>query len=496
MTIFPAILTVCMTIACNTAAAGSSDSGYPRDVGPVATGHDRVDPPAGSGQAQPADATLPNGQVTLINPFSLRIRDRKGTIYAGKISGFDDAGFSGSIGNIRWIDLAPADRFRVGREALQKSRRDDAAGLGWLLFMLRSTDSGDLSDRAERLLRAKAGPDADRIIGAATRRAQEVRDQVEAARLAAESARLKKGRPHLRSTSVAAWGVPDPMKQGALAEQLRIKGEAASEGLGLKGVRTESTVVLGLKSLESLARDGVAFDRLTNEIAPRLGLLPGRNPFPGAMLVMEVVDHDTLRLMAGTIFDHEALLDDDSILFPTVDGPFVIMATPNKDRIAAISAGMSGGDPLEMLRSLERVRIVARACLVQAHTRRSLPAWLVEGIAEYLTSILIKDAPIDSIRRERALRSMRNERNERNGRAPGWILGLDGDGEGFDLDGLARDVSFVVVTRLFETDPRTVPGLITDLKAGMTLDEAFRRWTGMSAQAWFEDTADWFRFND
>ncbi|MFB0987204.1 MAG: hypothetical protein QMB94_12970, partial [Phycisphaerales bacterium] len=259
------------------------------------------------------------------------------------------------------------------------------------------------------------------------------------------------------------------------------------------GVRTESTVVLGLESLESLARDGVAFDRLTSEIAPRLGLLSGRNPFPGAMLVMEVVDHDTLRLMASTIFDHEAPLDDDSILFPTDDGPFVIMAIPNEDRISAISAGMSGGDPREMLQSLERARIVARACLVHAHTRRSLPAWLVEGIAEYLASILIEDAPIDAIRRERALRSMRNERD---GRPPGWIQGLDGDDEGFDLDGLARDVSFVVVTRLFETNPRTVPGLITDLKAGMTVDEAFRRWTGMSARAWFEDTADWFRFND
>ena len=484
MTIFPAILTVWITIACSTAAVASSDSGYSGG---------QVDPPAGSAEVQSLDATLPNGQVTLVNPFSLRIRDRNGTTHAGKISDFDDAGFSGSIGNIRWIDLDPADRFRVGREALQKSRRDDPAGLGWLLFMLQSTDSGDLSDRAERLLRAKAGPDADRIIGAAARRAQEVRDQVDAARLAAESARLKKGRPHLRSTSVAVWGVPDPIKQGALAEQLRIKGEAASEGLGLKGVRTASTVVLGLESLESLARDGVAFDRLTSEIAPRLGLLPGRNPFPGAMLVMEVVDHDTLRLMAGTIFDHEAPLDDDSILFPTDDGPFVIMAIPNKDRIAAISAGMSGGDPLEMLQSLERARIVARACLVQAHTRRSLPAWLVEGIAEYLASILIEDAPIDSIRRERALRSMRNERD---GRPPGWILGLDGDDERFDLDGLARDVSFVVVTRLFETDPRTVPGLITDLKAGMTVDKAFRRWTGMSARAWFEDTADWFRFND
>jgi hypothetical protein len=205
---------------------------------------------------------------------------------------------------------------------------------------------------------------------------------------------------------------------------------------------------------------------------------------------MEVVDHDTLRLMAGTIFDHEAPHDDDSILFPTDDGPFVIMAMPDKGRIAAISTGMSGGDPVEMLRSLERARIVARACLVHAHTRRSLPAWLVEGIAEYLASTLVEHAPIDSIRRRRALRSMRS------GRHPGWIIGLEGDDEGFDLDGLARDVAYILVTRLFETDPGLPAGLIADLKSGMTPDESFRRRMGVSIAAWFDDSAEWFRFND
>ena len=249
-------------------------------------------------------------------------------------------------------------------------------------------------------------------------------------------------------------------------------------------------MVLGLDSLEALARDGVAFDRLTSEIAPRLGLMPGRNPFPGALLVMEVTDHDTLRLMAGTIFDHQAPLDDDSILFPTDDGPFVIMAMPDPSRIAAISEAMSGGNPLEMLRSLERARIVARACLVHAHTRRALPAWLVEGIAEYIASTSVAEAPIDSIRRRRALRSMRS------GRHPGWIIGLDGNDQGFDLDGLARDVAYVLVTRLFETDPGLPAGLINDLKNGMTPDQSFRRRMGGSIAAWFDDSADWFRYND
>lgn len=488
--LFPAILTVWISLACRTGEAASWEFWGWRDAGQGYLNDDLTVQDGGINPVDEVDSTLPDGQVVVETPFPLRIRDLKGTHHAGRVSQFDDQGLSGEIGAIPWIDLAPADRFRIGRDALRKSRRDDVVGRAWLLFMLRSTDSGEFCDRAERLLRARAGVDADRIIAAAEMRAQEVRGNAEAVRLAAESQRLKQGRPHLRSESVAPWAVPDPIKQGFLAEQLRIKGESAAEGLGLKGVRTGSTVVLGLASLESLARDGVAFDRLTSEIAPRLGLMPGRNPFPGALLVMEVVDHDTLRLMAGTIFDHEAPHDDDSILFPTDDGPFVIMAMPDKDRIAAISAGMSGGDPVEMLRSLERARIVARACLVHAHTRRSLPAWLVEGIAEYLASTLVADAPVDSIRRRRALGSMRS------GRHPGWIIGLDGDDEGFDLDGLARDVAYILVTRLFETDPGLPAGLIADLKSGMTPDESFRRRMGGSITAWFDDSAEWFRFND
>ena len=488
--LFPAILTVWISFTCGTRTSAWSDSRLSGDVRPDQTVDDGDEQSGGITPAAVADSELPGGRVTVEAPFSIRIRDLAGATRVGRVSSFDDQGMTGDFGTVRWLEIAPSDRFRFGREALRKSRRDDAAGLGWLLFMLHSTDSGEFCDRAEKLVRARAGVEADRIIGAAEQRAQEMREQTERVRLASEAAKLKQGRPHLRSTSVTAWSLPDPMRQGALAEQLRVQGEAAAEGLGLKGVRTGSTVVLGLKSLDSLAREGVAFDRLTSEIAPRLGLMPGRNPFPGALLVMDVVDHDTLRLMASTMFDHSAPLDDDSVLFPTDDGPFVIMAMPDQERIKSITNAMSGGDPLQMLRGLERARIVARSCLLHAHTRRALPPWLVEGIAEYMASTLVVDAPIESIRRRRALRSMRD------GRHPGWIIELDGDDEGFDLDGLARDVAYVLVTRLFETAPDLPAGLVDDLKNGMTPDQAFRRRMGGSINAWFDDSAEWFRFND
>ena len=250
-------------------------------------------------------------------------------------------------------------------------------------------------------------------------------------------------------------------------------------------------MVLGLKSLDSLAREGVAFDRLTSEIAPRLGLMPGRNPFPGALLVMDVVDHDTLRLMASTMFDHEAPLDDDSILFPTDDGPFVIRAMPDRDRMKAISKAMSGGDPLEMLRG-------ARA---SSNRDESLPASRTHSaVATPLVGRGRRGIHGVDPRRgcTRSIRSAAVGHCGRcgDGRHPGWIIELDGDDEGFDLDGLARDVAYVLVTRLFETAPDLPAGLVDDLKNGMTPDQSFRRRMGGSINAWFDDSAEWFRFND
>jgi hypothetical protein len=128
--------------------------------------------------------------------------------------------------------------------------------------------------------------------------------------------------------------------------------------------------------------------------------------------------------------------------------------------------------------------------LAMLETRRTLPAWFVEGLAEAMASTLVPGSRIDAIRRPRALASIRE------GRSPRWILEVDGDDSVFDPEGLGRDVAFIVVTRLLEAGPGVVPGLVTDLKAGRSLDEAFRRRLGVSAAAWFADTADWFRFND
>ena len=84
----------------------------------------------------------------------------------------------------------------------------------------------------------------------------------------------------------------------------------------------------------------------------------------------------------------------------------------------------------------------------------------------------------------------------RNGRHPGWVLSIEADDPAIWPDGPARDLAFVLVTRLLETDAPALSGLVGDLKRGTAFDEAFRRRFGVTPRGFVDDSATWFRFND
>lgn len=472
----PAILTVCGLIACGLAASGPRQQG-----GPAQEARDLEDPVT---EVVPRAFVLESG-------LPLRIVDRHGETHVGRVDRFDERGFSGGIGAVRWTEIDPADRFRIGRSLLRRARREDPAGLAWLVFMLEATRSDSFRDRAASLLTTAAGDRAEAWLEAASRRAQELLEKAATLETASSSARFVRGRPHHHPRGSAAWPTIDVRTAVDAAGRLRASGEDATEGLGLEGVRTRRTIVIGPEDVDQLARDGVRCDRWLDGIAATLGLRPGRDPFPGGVLFVKAADHDLLRMLAAGHFGHEVLDADDSIVFVTDDGPFIIIAPPRADRVSGreLLTG-ADGDPRRVLVEEEEVRCVTRGMAAMLETRRTLPAWLVEGLAEAMASSLVPDSRIDAARRPSALASIRG------GRPPRWILEIDGDDPGFDPDGAARDVAFIVVTRLLESGPEVLPGIMTDLKAGRTLDAAFQRRLGVPMAAWFADTADWFRFND
>ena len=119
-----------------------------------------------------------------------------------------------------------------------------------------------------------------------------------------------------------------------------------------------------------------------------------------------------------------------------------------------------------------------------------LPAWLIEGFAETSAASLVRDSPIESMRRPRAVRAIRM------GLSPSWILTVASDSPEYGFNGSARDLAMILVQRLLETQESTLPGIVADIKAGATADEAFRRRTGMTLQAWLTDAGEWFLYND
>ncbi|MAH67564.1 MAG: hypothetical protein CMJ27_14565 [Phycisphaerae bacterium] len=473
---FPAILTACGLLTCGLEAPGAGSI---------------EDPPSeSSGPVTPGSVFL-RGEVKLISPLPLRIEERTGKTSVGTVDRFDDAGLYGEIGSVRWTAMKPADRFRIGRAVLDRARRVDPPGLAWLVFMLEATGADAFRDRAADLLIAAAGDEADAWLEEASRRAQELLEASAALAAASDAARFARGRPHHHPRGSKAWPAIDVRTSVEAAARLREAGEEATDGLGFEGVRTRRTIVIGGREVDRLARDGVRCDRWIDGIAATLGLPPGLDPFPGGVLVVEVADHDRLRMLAAGRFGHEVLDADDSIVFVTDDGPFIIMAAPRTGRIASLARVIDADrDPKAMLFAEEEVRCITRGMVAMLETRRMPPAWLVEGFGEAMASAHVPGSRIDPIRRSKALASIRG------GRPPQWILDLDGDDPAFDPEGLGRDVAFIVVTRLLESGPGVIPGLVTDLKAGRSLDESFRRRLGVSTAAWFADTADWFRFND
>ena len=107
-----------------------------------------------------------------------------------------------------------------------------------------------------------------------------------------------------------------------------------------------------------------------------------------------------------------------------------------------------------------------------------------------LAERMVPDAEESLDRRTRVLASMRE------GRHPRWLLEVERDDPRIWPDGPARDLAYVLTTRLWEENPRAMVGMVNDIKGGTAADDAFRRRFGQSPAEFMIDSVTWFRFND
>ena len=130
------------------------------------------------------------------------------------------------------------------------------------------------------------------------------------------------------------------------------------------------------------------------------------------------------------------------------------------------------------------------AVLFRHYSTVSLPPWIEAGCIEYLVHSLFPTAGIDARRRPRGLGCIRGS-SELN-----WLLDMGADDPRMGADGEARDLSFILVSRLFKGNPDAFRRLVRLLKQGKSLNEAWEITYGITPQEHLLDAQEWFRFND
>lgn len=476
----PAILTVLLLATCGIPVSPTSS---------VAS----ADPPS-AGRSTIAEVV----EVSAPRRFAIELID--GERRAGPWLGFDLDGVRDESGLVPWTRIRPADRLRLGRDLIRATGPENAADWGLLLAALELSESGDLADRARSRLQQIAGDAHPEVLEAVRKRVNHARAARQAAAAERQTAEIRRVRPHLETRGPGGAGgpatsaIPAP-RPGRLPSEidrdrgtLRTLVEGEVDGLGLQLVPTTFVLVAGPDELETVAAMGVDLDRMLNACRVRLGgagdaFLPAGGV---AMILTETLD-DARWLAARHRLDWPT--DESSLVIPRPEGWIAIVAPPGQARIDAWASVLPSGTAADVLRRVEIARLAGRVAMLEAGSGR-VPGWMVDGFAEAAAQQLVGGAPLERFARPPAVAALRA------GRTPQTIVATASGDPVWAPDGEARRVAYLLVTRLLESGDRVLPGIVADLSGGASIDDAFRRWNGMTFDAWCADTVDWHRTND
>ncbi len=433
-------------------------------------------------------------RVEVPSPVKVAITRTDGGRAVGPWSGFDLQGISGPDSSVRWEDITPPDRLRLGRLLIRASGSEAVEAWALLIAALELSDAPDMADRARDRCRSLARDREDVRDEAVRRIVEEARRKRERAAAAVSAATLRVTRPHLEPVRSGGSAVPAPRPGRIPAEieqdraALRRIVDTEIGGLGLEIVPTAHTITAAAGTLEEVAAIGVRSDRMLAITRQRLGLAPDA-PLPaGGLAIVDPGDSDDARvLMARHLVDWPE--DEPSMLLPRPEGWLAVLAEPAPEPLRRWAATLPDGRAEMVWREVEQARIAARVAMLDAGGGR-VPAWMVEGFAEAAAQAIVEVAPLERFGRGPAVAAIRS------GRHPGWIATVPPGDRRWSAEGEARRTAHLLMSRLLESSDATVPGIVRDLSAGVEIDDAFRRWTGRSVSGWFDDAADWYLTND
>ena len=444
----------------------------------------------------PNAAALPtvHERVEVQSPRKFAITRVDGSRDQGPWSGFDLEAMHGPESPVRWEDIEPADRLRVGREILRADAEESASEWSLLIAALDLSVAADMAERGRERLRRVAGSEFD-VWDAATRRlVEQARERRRLAREVEAAYSMRRTRPHLVSPAATGSAIPARRAGRTAGEidedraRLRRLVDAEVEGLQLEIVPTAMTLAIAAGSLEDVAALGVRADRFLAATRARLGGPPEPSLPAGGLAIIDPGDSDVARvLLARHLVDWPA--DEPSMLVPRPEGWIAILAAPDTSRRTRWAQALPDGEATIVLRDVELARIAARVAMLEAGAGR-VPSWMVEGFAEAAAQAMLPEAPLEELGRPVAVATIRD------GRHPAWVTQLDPSDPGWGVDGLARRTSHLLMSRLLESGDAVVPAIVRALASGEDIDQAFQRTTGRSSASWLSDSADWFCTND
>jgi hypothetical protein len=473
-----AILTVLIVLICESAAYGV---GFEPPSEPS--------PPSGS-TSRPEVLE----RIEVQTPRKVVIARVDGERLQGPWSGFDLESLLALDGRVRWSDIVPADRLRVGRDLIRALDHESPAAWSLLVAALELSGASDMADRARERLRRVADDRFGDWDQAATRLVTDARNRERAEDAAKAAVSMRVTRPHLAGHSAGSSARP-ARRPGRLdvdidrdRDSLRRLVDREVDGLGLETVPTAQVIATASGPLESVAATGVQLDRFLGAARTRLGGPPEPALPVGGLSVIDPGDADVARiLLARHLVDWP--LDEPSILIPRPEGWIAILSEPDPARIERWGRDLPAGKAPTILREVELARIAARVAILEAGDGAA-PPWMVEGFAEAAAQAIVDVAPIERLGRGPAVAAIRG------GRHPAWITSLDPGDAAWSADGDARRTAHLLVSRLLESDATVLPGMVRDLGQGADVDGVFRRWTGLPLAAWLDDCVAWYRTND
>lgn len=416
----------------------------------------------------------------LEQPLRVRFELVDGAEVAGRITGWDEEGFTGSFGRRSWTDVRPEDVWRLYRTLMDRNSAEQWINLGRVLLLAESDNADDARENAEKAFRMaiRLDDDAADAVDAVREQVRQIRAQREQRRREIEQEKLDTDNPEGRDYPAEPWPALTDQQQQLNTEVMKGHGRSAMERAGVDATLIETGRFLFYSEMDSAdaLRWARLLDRCYETLAGVLDLDRAGNIFWGKAVVLAFDDYDRFRLTEAELFKHLSPRSTFGLMHPRDEQVF-INTWRNPDEVAF-------GELL--------CRLTTYAVLHRHVAPKRLPAWANDGLGYYVSARTFEQSLVEQMKRPFGLRFVREHPED----VP-KLLSLDyGDEHWPGPDDIGPSVGYLFVELLLREDARAFAQWVRAVKTGDDWPDALAESYGVSLSNIVQHFVRWYRVND